>query len=51
MMWRAANGSARTIMKVTLVTEKGNESWPLMSKEKVAQKLVEKIIKQLGKKS
>jgi len=29
--------------KVLLITAKGNENWPLMSKEEVAEKLVEKI--------
>jgi len=36
--------------EVTLVTAKGEEHWPLMSKDAVAQKLVEKIIAQLGRK-
>jgi len=36
--------------EVTLVTVKGEEKWPLMSKDKVAAKLVKKIISQLGKK-
>lgn len=35
--------------EVTLITAKGNESWPLMSKDAVAEKLVEKIISAMRK--
>lgn len=34
--------------QVVLVTAAGAEEWPLLSKQQVAQKLVENIIKQLG---
>jgi phosphopantothenoylcysteine decarboxylase / phosphopantothenate---cysteine ligase len=37
--------------EVTLITARGAERWPLMSKDKVAEKLVAKIITHLGKKT
>jgi phosphopantothenoylcysteine decarboxylase/phosphopantothenate--cysteine ligase len=33
--------------EVTLITAKGNESWPLMSKDKVAEKLAQRIVKHI----
>ncbi len=41
----------KDINEITLVTSKGSEAWPSMSKDSVAEKLVERIIKQVGKKS
>lgn len=35
--------------KVTLITAKGHENWPLLSKDAVAEKLVERIISQWSK--
>jgi len=37
--------------EVTLISDKGNEEWPLMSKEAIADRLVERIINHIGKKS
>jgi len=37
--------------EVTLITAKTQEKWPLMSKEHVAERLVERIIEQLRRKA
>jgi phosphopantothenoylcysteine decarboxylase / phosphopantothenate---cysteine ligase len=55
--WIVANevsqtkGFDREENQVSLITEKSSERWPLMTKQAVAEKLVERIVKYMGRKS